>query len=297
MIPLWVIFALISAAIFSAKDIIVKNLFNHHEMTPDNAVIQEYIGYLTLTVIFIPFINFSAFLAHWQLFLLKSLFIGSVGYMYFRLLEKHSISMVAPLLNLSPAFLLLFSAVFLSEMISPQQIGGVILIVVATYYLQVVLAHHNTKKCHKKHWYSVQKKDVYFFGTVLAMLITISLTAVTDKLLLQQVNWQSNLFFMSIIILIIYTIIKKPIKIKESILLFKKHPLSIVFTITNVISTVFILLAIAIPESLVALVIPLRRTSTLFTSIFGGLLFHEDHLFKKVLSIIIMLAGIVLIVI
>ena len=118
---------------------------------------------------------------------------------------------------------------------------------------------------------------MFFFGTVVGMLILISLTAITDRLLLQHVNWQTNLFFMSIMILLAYTIIKKPVKLKESVVLFKKHPMSTAFTVLNVASTVFILLAIAIPEALVALVIPLRRTSTLFTSIFGGLLFHRNR--------------------
>ncbi len=297
MVALWIVFALLSAAVFSAKDIIIKRLFNHHEMTPTNAVVQEYVAYLILTIAFIPLVNFKAFIPHWELFVLKALFIGAVGYLYFTLLEKHNISMVAPLLNLSPVFLILFSAVFLSEAATWMQIGGILLIVIATYYLEVVLAHHNTKKAHKKHWYQIKKKDVYFFGTVLAMLIIISLTAITDKVLLGFVNWQTNLFFMSIIILIIYTIIKKPITIVQSVKLFKKHPLSIAFTVTNVISTIFILLAMSIPSALVSLIVPLRRTSTLFTSIFGGLLFHEDHLVKKVLSVLVMLAGIILIVI
>ena len=43
---------------------------------------------------------------------------------------------------------------------------------------------------------------------------------------------------MSTIILIAYTIIKKPIQFKESVQLFKKHPMTMVFTSLNVLSTV-----------------------------------------------------------
>lgn len=297
MIPLWILFTLASAIVFSAKDILVKQLFNHHEMTPTNAVIQEYFGFIIITILFLPKVQFASFLVYWQLFVLKAIFVGSVSYMYFTLLEKHKITAVAPILNLSPAFLLLLSAVFLGEMVTPIQIGGVLLIVAATYYLQVVLIHHSAKKCHKKHWYWMKKKDVYFYGTILGLLVTISLVAIVDKMILTQVNWQTNMFFMSFIILIIYIIVKKPPMFFSSIKLFKSHPLTIVFTITNGISTILVLLAIAVPGSLVALVIPLRRTSTLFTSIFGGLLFHEDHLLKKVASIVIMLIGVTLILI
>lgn len=297
MIPLWILYSLLSAATFSAKDILIKNVFNHHQMTSTHAAMQEYIAYIVFITFLFPFIHVQAFLAHWELFLFKAFTVGSAAYLYFYLLEKHNLSMVAPLLNLSPVILLLFSFTFLGEVTTIKHFIGIFLIVGATYYLQVVLSHHQTKHAHKKHWYQIKRKDAYFFGTVVAMLITVSLTAVVDKILLQEVNWQTNLFFLSFIILFLYSLMKGPKKLVESVKLFKKHPVTIGFVILNTLSTMFVLLAIAIPSALVSLIIPLRRTGTLFTSIFGGLLFHEDHLLKKAISVAFMIVGVVLIVI
>lgn len=54
--------------------------------------------------------------------------------------------------------------------------------------------------------------------------------------------------------------------------------------------------ALAIPAALVALVIPLKRTSILVSTILGGEIFHEENILKKTIATIIMLAGVFLIV-
>lgn len=295
MIPLWIVYALISAILMSVRDIIAKKLLNKKIITSHHAVVQEYLSYFFITLLLASMIDFRAIIEHWPLFILKTLFIGSTSYIYFNLLEKHSISLVAPLLNISPAFLILLSIVFLNEIPTVLQVIGIILIIIATYYLEVVLGHHSTQKAGRKHLINIKKQDIYFFGTVFAMLTTISLTAIVDRKLLAQVNWQTNLFFISIIILITWTIMRKPKIISSSLKTFAKHPLSVAFGVLQAISTMFILLALTIPTTLTTLVITLRRTSTLFTSIFGGLLFHEDHLVKKVSCVLVMLLGIVLI--
>ena len=76
-----------------------------------------------------------------------------------------------------------------------------------------------------------------------------------------------------------------------------KEPETLVIAIFTIVSNVLVLLAIAIPTALVSLIIPLRRTSTLFSAIFGGLLFHEKHIKQKSFATFGMLIGIVLIVV
>ncbi|MBS3144558.1 hypothetical protein J4208_03150, partial [Candidatus Woesearchaeota archaeon] len=60
---------------------------------------------------------------------------------------------------------------------------------------------------------------------------------------------------------------------------------------TTIISDYLHLLAIAMPLTLLSLAIPLRRLSTLFVTVIGGELFHENNLLKKTLACIIMLLG------
>jgi len=59
----------------------------------------------------------------------------------------------------------------------------------------------------------------------------------------------------------------------------------------------FIILALSVPLALVSLIVPLRRTSTIFSSLVGGILFHETNLLKKLIITLFMIFGIILIVI
>ena len=54
--------------------------------------------------------------------------------------------------------------------------------------------------------------------------------------------------------------------------------------------------AIAKPNALISLAIPLRRTSNFFNTIFGGRIFHEKHLVYRGLICFLMIIGIFLII-
>ena len=294
---LWIVFALISAVFFSAKDLIAKKLFVKDHINHKHIVMHEYIFYLIVLLFFIPSIDFTSFVTYWYLYLFKAVSVGTAGFVYFRLLAKHSITTVAPLTNLSPLLLLLFSLVILGEMVSTLQIIGILIMVVATYYLEIVLQHHHRVKCVGCHWYTIRKQEARFFIAVLVMLAAFSLAAVADKLVLAQVNIQTNVFFTAVLVLIILATYYKPKSIIESVKQYKTTPQTILFASINTLSTLFVLLAIAIPTALVSLIIPLRRSATLFSALFGGLMFHEDHVVKKVLAVLLMIIGVFLMVI
>ncbi len=127
------------------------------------------------------------------------------------------------------------------------------------------------------------------------MLVFFSISGVTDKLILKDVNALTNLFFTALFVsffILIY--IFKTKDLIDIIVLFKKKEVFFV-SLLNLSSNILILYAISIPSALVSLVIPVRRTSTLFSSFFGGLLFHEKHLRKKLISVIGMIFGVLLI--
>jgi uncharacterized membrane protein len=52
----------------------------------------------------------------------------------------------------------------------------------------------------------------------------------------------------------------------------------------------------AVPGAMIALIIPIRRLSTLFSVIVGGRMFHDHYLFHKIISTFIILAGTVLVI-
>jgi transporter family protein len=294
---MWAILALVSAMLISIRDIIAKQSFVKLKLHHKYLFIQEYSLYVVGMLFFIPFMDFTSVATYWYLLLFKTVAVAFTSYFYLKLLREHDVTTVAPLTNLSPIVLLLIASVFLGESLSWIHIVGILITVGATYYLEVVLHHHKHKKTHKAHFSVLKDKQTKFFVQVIVLLILFSLTATADKLVLQHINVPTSLLFTSIAIFIACMIRYSPKLTWKAISLFKTHPKLFLLSFVNLISTGLVLLAIAVPGSLVSLIIPLRRTATLYTSVFGGLLFHEKHLLKKVLAVVVMITGVFLIVI
>ncbi len=296
---MWALIALSSAVFFAIKDILAKRMFNKKNVKPLQILFEQYflILVISLTLLY-PNIDFSSYKELWILYLAKSLVAACATVFYLEMLKRYDISHVSPLLNLSPLVLLFFAVVFLSEKISLIQFGGIILILASTYYLEVIVHHHKKDKPHKFQLNVLKKAKSSFFILAILTLVTISLAAVFDKLILKEVNVYTNLFFNAVIILFVLSIYY----IREGYFLnalkdIKREPETLVISVFTVISLYLVLVAIAIPSALVSLIIPLRRTSTLMSSIFGGILFHEKHLKQKFITTIGMLVGVIFIVI
>ncbi|NOR84499.1 EamA family transporter [archaeon] len=297
MLQLWFILALLSAVFFALKDIAAKKWLSD-STNPKQLLFGEYfLLFSFLSIFLVSKVNFSSFADLGLLYFLKAATVGGVTIIYFSMLKKYEISSVSPLLNLSPMVLLVFSFIFLSELLSGIQVIGIFLMILSTYYLETITHHHNKKNPHKTHFKDIISKDKSFFISTFVMLILMSFAAIFDKIILTSVDVYSNMFFTSIFILsaMVFFNIKK---ITNPMLVVKKIATVPVFFVAvfSIISNFLILFSIAIPTSLVSLIIPIRRSSTLFSSLFGGLLFHEKHLAKKVTAIIGMILSLVLIV-
>lgn len=296
---LWVILTLSSAVLFAFKDILAKNMFSKKNVKPNQLMFEEFFLLLIIILfLFFPRVEFSTFNNLWYLYLLKSIAIGGSALLYFRLLKEHDISNVAPLINLSPILLLIFSSFILSEQITSVQLFGIVVVIISTYFLEITMTHHDKKSPHKHHFQFLKKKNFSFFAISLIMLVFFSMGAITDKLIFNEgVNVYTNMFFTSAFILFILVIYY--IKVKYIVHAFDcivKEPETLLISIFTIVSSFLILFAIAIPTTMVSLIVPLRRTSTIFSSLIGGILFHENHLPKKILSTIGMLIGVFLIV-
>lgn len=295
---LWVFLALSSAFFFGIKDILAKKFFKQNT-SPTQLIFEEYIVLLIIcSTILFPYIDISTFKDYWPFFIAKALTIGMASLFYFIMLKEYDISQVSPLLNLSPLVLLILSSIFLSEIVTILQLVGIFIILVSTYFLEVTIHHHRKENPHKHHFEFLKKIKPKFIILGITALISISFTAILDKIMLQEINISTNLFFTALIILIILTgyYIKEK-KLVQSIKFIKKEPETLLIGVFHIISIFLILGAIAIPSALVSLIIPLRRTSTLFSSIIGGIMFHEKHIKQKFYSTLGMLIGVFLIVI
>ena len=300
---LWIWLALGSAVVFGLKDILAKKYFKKSDVSPKQIMFEEYfLGIFLILLFFFPLVDFSSFYEYYWLFILKAAVIGTSTLVYFELLKKYDISQVSPLLNLSPVFLIFFSFILLNEMISFIQFLGILLIIVATYFVEVHQHNHlgkNISNPEKKHFKLLSLKPSKFFMLSILMLITISFAAIFDKMILSSdINVYTNLYFTSLLIflvLFIYFVYKGVLfnSFKRVI----SEPQTLIIAFLAIFSNFMVLFAIAIPSALVSLIVPLRRTSTLFSALVGGILFHERNLLRKIFATLVMLFGIVLIVI
>lgn len=296
MLELWLILTILSAVFYAAADILSKKLLTR-KVSSIQMIFEEFILlFLLLLIFFYKKIDFYSLIQIWDLYLLKVLMIFGFRYFYYKLLKSYEISLVAPLLNLSPVFLIIFASIFLAETISGIQLLGIFIIILATYFLEMNLHVSQTKKEHKVHFNKLKNMNWKMIGIVFLMLILISICAMADKLILNEVNVFSNLFFTAFLIILgisIYDLKEK--SLFQSIEIMKKEPQILFVSLLHNLSSFFIVTAIALPTAMVSLIVPIKRTSTLFSSLFGGVLFHEKHLLKKLLAIAGMLIGIILI--
>lgn len=294
---LWIIYSLASALVQGIKDVLVKKVFKKNDVSPTQVIFEEYLLLLLLVlIVFFPKVDILSYKSLWYLYLLKAATLSTATFTYFQLLKKYEISSIAPLMNLSPMFLLILSTIFLGEIISLIQFLGIVLIIISTYVLEVSFHHSKKKDPHKHYFDFIKKLDHKIFLSVFLMLVVISFTAIADKKILNQVDVYTNMFFTSLLIfttLLIYYL--KTSNLKNTFNKVITQPNTLVISIFAIASTFLILLAIGLPTAMVSLVIPIKRTSTLFSSILGGILFHENHLMRKVIATIGMLFGILLI--
>ncbi len=297
MLQLWVIFALMSAIFFAIKDISAKKWLSK-DTNSNQLLVGEYIiVFIFLSMFFSTRINFESFFSLGGHYALKALAVGGSTLLYFSMLKKYEISTVSPLINLSPLFLLFLSFIFLSEAVTATQIYGILLMIICTYFLETTTYHHDKKNPQKTHIKDLFSKDKSFFITTVVILVLMCFAAIFDKIILKTVDVYTNMFFTSIVILAVMASLhlkqlKHPIYAIREIL-----TMPVIFVaVFSILSNFMILFAMASPNTLVSLIIPIRRSSTLFSSLFGGLLFHEKHLFRKLVATTGMILSLLLIV-
>ncbi|MFP4402559.1 MAG: EamA family transporter [Candidatus Nanoarchaeia archaeon] len=300
MLELWLYLAILSAILFALKDILSKKLLGRYDVSPSQLTFeQHFVAGIIILLFFLPFIDYTLFYQELYLFILKSIFLSFVSVLYLSLLKEFDISLVTPLLNLSPLFLLILSSLFLGEKISFLQMIGILVIMFGTYLLEITKHHHRAKIPHKLHIKHLLSKPPVFFFKITLALVCMSFVAILDKTIFNTgVNVYTNIYFTSLLIFIIISIYF--VKQKCFINICKKsfqQPQTLSIGFISVLDMFAVLSAISQPGALVSLIIPLRRTSTLFSALFGGLLFHEQHLCKKLFAAGVMIGGVVLIVI
>lgn len=241
---------------------------------------------LALLLFFLPFIVFRA-PAYIILFIFLVSLLTSVALLYIAKSYRHmELSVVAPLHNLMPLFIILIAAALLGEAITYKHFAGIGLLLAGTYYLE---AEHS-----KGNWLSPFKKlkSRYFVFLLFGFLLS-AIIAVSEKIIIRTVSPFTLLFyhysFQSFNFLVLSTFLYGGWRdIIHAYKLSWKPLLGNAF-FANLSNLAYFF---AISMTFVSLAAPVKRLSSLFAIFLSGRFLKEGRILHKTIACLIMLAGV-----
>ena len=287
----WFILTLFAAFFFGVRQVISKKVLLY-EHANEYLTVSSMLVFL-FSLFFLPKMSLDYSWNLWLLIYIKS-FILTVGWLLGAKALRHlEISLMAPMTNLTPVFLLIWGFFFLHEVPSALQYAGVALLIFGAYWLQA--DHHLSSLI--RPWKIFKNKFSIF---VIIAIFIYSICAAMDKVILMQMDpytfLASTYFILSIHFLIVQFVKYEGLKDIKHAFIKGKH-LMFVIALLLLFTDIFYLMAVAIPGAMISLIIPVKRMSTLIATIIGGRVFHDHNLIYRIVACAIMVVGVILVVI
>ncbi len=283
---LWVLYSLLSAFSWATSDAFTKKV----------AKVDDYILILSRFLYGAPFVLLLLFFIpipkldgmFWVILLVDMLLQVLAWTLYVKAIRISSLSLVVPFLSLTPVFLIFTSFVMLNEL--PGVIGffGILLVVVGAYILNL----EDFRKGILEPFKSMFKEKGCVYMMIVAFIF--SITANLSKILVQK---SSALFFSALylplyaipfLIISFFVSRKKLVQLKSN---FRSlFPIGLFFALMVIFHTLAIKLVI------VPYMMSIKRTSSIFSVLYGWLLFKEKNIPARLIGALVMLAGAALII-
>jgi uncharacterized membrane protein len=285
----WYVWALVSAISVSIMDIFSKKALERVHAIEFRTTFKTF--QIPILLMLLPFVRLDISLFY--IALCASVALGAViaGIFWAKSMKHGEISFVAPMKNISPLFVAVLSYFILGESMTLKQGLGIFIIIIGTYILEV------------DHGFSDLKRPlIRFFKSRIVHFVIISIfiyaiCSIGDKYVLGFLDEFTYMFWVWLFMIIFYNIISMifyngP---KDIIYCMKKawFPIMMV-AIFSFLSGITALKALTL--AMVSLVTPIKRLSSLFSTIIGGELFHDHGLKTKMIACIILMIGSLLIV-
>jgi len=286
---MWFLYAVGSAIGFGLKQITAKKALEKEHAAEHLASLT--IILFVLSWIFLPRVKFFFDLNTWGLIYLKAVILTFSWLFAIKALRHGEISIIIPILSMSPVVLLFLSFFILGEIALPIQYLGVLMLLGGVYFLQA--DHKDILRPIK----AFKNKNMLF---LLVPLVGYSLCAIIDKVVLKTINPYTLLFTTTGFLSIHYFIIQvyKYKGVKDIRHAFKESKVSLILTAVFLFtSNLLYFMAVQQPNALVSLIIPIRRSSVFIVVLIGGKMFHEHRLIHKIIGCTIIIAGAALIAI
>ena len=198
------------------------------------------------------------------------------------------ISSSGPLFLMSPMITALLGFVFLKEHLTDYEILGMLLLLLGTYILET------------RHFFHAGEFFANLFGdkyarVIMGGLLIYGFTSIGDRIILAYWEVEPLLYvalaqiFIALIFLL-FTLVRNG-SLVPAFSIFKTNWKSIVL-VAILTSAYRFMQAEATALAAVGLVVAIKRSSTLFTTLIGGELFHDHGLLRKTIACLIMIIGV-----
>ncbi len=294
----WIAFAFLSMILATAAAITQKKTLKKEHAMEYSAVMTLCAAILTIPLWFK--INWSNL--NWQvvgLMYFNSILAGVAYLLVAKAIRHMEISIVSPLLMIGPAFTAIAAWLLIGEQLTKLQLGGLALLITGTYVLEA----KQTTKILKPFKRLFESRYTKF---ILAALTIYAITGTIDKKIVGTVSTGGFGISATTYIPLIHAFLAINYFIMLSYFHDGYH--GIMHGFNNAGGWIFAVAlltvgyrlaqqhALTFEASKVALVVAIKKTSALTTTLIGGELFHEKHLFKKTLACVIMVAGAIMII-
>lgn len=205
--------------------------------------------------------------------------------LFFKALKSADISMVIPLLSFTPIFLMLTSFLMLNERVNLYGATAIIFIVSGAYAINFERKNNIFRPLKE-----LFKNKSSFYAIIVSILF--SIIANMDKIIILK----SNVFFgyaaENLVIGLLFLVIC--LFRKEKFNSIKGNaPFLILIGIIGILSS--LTFGFAVRMQIVPYIISLKRTSILFSVLYGAVIFKEQKIKQRLVAASIMLVGVILI--
>ena len=279
---LWVIFALITALSLSTADALSKRAMAKSDEYVIAWVREGYaLPFIALAFFFIPIPHLDKTFYLSVLILLPLEITALI--LYVKAIKISPLSLTIPYMALSPVFIIIIAFFLLGERPDKSGFAGIFFIVAGAYLLNAKAGGSGLLAPIK----AIAKERGSIFMIIVAVIY--SITATIGKIAVQH---SSPIFFGFFYPLLLTIVLSMVVGIKGTLYQVASRP--IVFLFIGIFTAIMILshfLAISMAD--VAYVISVKRTSLVFSVIYGWLIFKEIDMAERLLGSIFMLAGVV----
>ena len=218
---------------------------------------------------------------------LKSLIIFCAWILSFKAIKKMPISLYGVLDLSRVLFATLLGSVVLNEVMSTNQIIGLILVAMGLLLLKVHIPLKKTDKDEKD-----KVKPIIVIFSLLSCMLN-ALSGLRDKILMRNLNSSQLQFFYMLFLVLLYGLYmwigKEEVNLKKAV----KNPWIWLLALLFVIADRALFLANADPESKITIMTLIKQSGCVVTLAAGKWIYHEKHVLHRALCTVLVVVGIV----